>query len=58
MQLNIKTKDDLKSLIADLNNQDYLSNLESEIDNQELVDLFNDKEHTGPDAIGVVKLNI
>ncbi|WP_320052799.1 hypothetical protein [uncultured Acetobacteroides sp.] len=58
MQFTVKTKDDLKNLIADLNNQDYVSSLEGELDHQALVNLFNEEERTGPDAVGVAKLNI
>lgn len=58
MQFNVKTKQDLQNLISDLNNKDYIGKLEAELDQEELVDMFNDEEHTGPDAVGIVKLKI
>lgn len=56
MQFNVKTKEDLQNLIADLNNSDYVSKLEADIDHQELIDVMNGESWNGTEAIGVAKL--
>jgi len=56
MQFNVKTKQDLQNLISDLNNSDYVISLEADIDHQKLVDLMDNEEWNGSQAVGVAPL--
>lgn len=56
MQFNIKNKLDLQNLISDFNNPEYIGKIEAEIEHQELVNLMDNEEWNGSQAVGVAPL--